>query len=148
MVYIPSYRKLHNGYPIDIVVDVPIAGADWEYIVPVGTRFTPIYIQASFHADANVATREIQTVFELAFTYRFRHQLYVGIVANQIMNINLGAGLAGYMNTARNDRLTQGLCYPVNIPGGNLIQSITGNIQAGDQWTNIYIHGIQYEDQD
>ncbi len=115
------------------------AGTDFSIAVPADEAWIIIALNADFTADANVIDRFVGFYF-LNITPRrlFRTELPTKIVANDVWLLEAGASMPVITNSTAKFQTT-GFPAGIIVPGGGSVNSITTNIQAGDQYTDIVI---------
>jgi hypothetical protein len=142
----PDYHSLNHGHPTNITITTPAPANNFSWAVPLRTRFMPLGLTFTFTADANVANREINIAYSMAPFLGIVFQLHRAVVANQGLTISLMTGNSSYLTADRNDRIVTTLPYPIILSGSQQIGSQTANIQAGDQYSSITLHGWEWID--
>lgn len=114
----------------------PAAGADWTLTVATNQRLSIKSFSATFVASATVATRNISVIIDDGANIVWQADVTVGVTAGQTVSVNgtTTNAVAGVITT------TLFVVIPPLLfqPAGWRIRSSTGNIQVGDQWSNIW----------
>lgn len=114
-------------------------GSNFSITVPTDEIWIVMSINADFTADANAADRLIGFSFLNATPRRlFITHLPTKITANQTWLVEAGASMPIITNSIAFLQIT-GFPTDLIIPAGGTINSITTNIQVGDQYTDIVI---------
>jgi hypothetical protein len=126
------------GYLRVITVGNPGVGADWTTTLPTNSRYWVHAIHATLTTGVDVANRT--PVFQLEFPggqVIWNVGASALIAASAAATYNLGEGLALGVDASSN--YTVPLPTEAYLEGGSIIHSVTGNLQADDQWSAIYI---------
>jgi hypothetical protein len=137
----PSGRQItpieSNGAVRTFSVGNPAAGADWNLLVPVGARWRLMATNAQLVTSAAVATRVPELQFQAAAVP------IATFTPNGTVAASLTAQVSGSSSVATNVAGVTDVMIPIGGPiyllGNQLIQSVTRNIQAADQWSNIRV---------
>jgi hypothetical protein len=141
----PGARILHPsegpGWRHSVQVANPVAGADWAMTIGAFTRRSVISFSATFTASAAVASRNITIIVDDATNTLWQDDVSVAVTASQTASIN-GAQTnvpVGVIATTLFVTLPPGMILPPTFR----LRASTANIQAADQWSNIW---FQVED--
>lgn len=136
----PTGRNLSGsestGAVLSFQVANPAAGADWILTVPGTRRFAIQSFAATIVTSAAVANRNVQIIVDDGANVVWTHSVPAAIPASTTDTI-VGTGTnapAGVITTIQAVVLPPGL----RLFAGMRIRSLTGNIQAADQWSNIW----------
>lgn len=123
---------------LTIVVPNPAAGADWSVQVPGGEEWEVLGLAATLTASAAVASRSPDLRVRGADGAWLR--LHPGQVcnANEVGNfaLVLGGPTAAIANV---DSRHWGGPSRLLVPRGQVIEAVTGAIQAADQWSAVRV---------
>lgn len=132
------------GHSSKIVPPNPVPGAEISYTIPTGARFHILSVNFTLATDANVAVRYPSLQF-LLNTYRIIQVAHNGIslAASLTYNFSYYPGASVYKDT-NNNLITQRLSSQLYVSGKFQLTTTTANIQAADQYSNIYIWVAQW----
>ena len=132
-----------GGFPVNIAN--PAAGADWTFLVQAHQRVRLSSLTATFVASASVATRipHIQ-ILSSSGTVVWRAAPQATIVASQ--TVLLSAASTQVQSVIDTGCLNWPLPTPCVLMPGESLQTITAAIQAGDQWSVIWLTTEQWVD--
>lgn len=128
----------------------PAAGAEWTFTPVSGTRIRVRSVMASFTASATVANRfpTIQIRENVAGLNCGQYPSSFAVTATTVATVSAGSGVS--TPTALSN------CVTISLPDDTFIgqnsntnfqlRTLTGNIQVGDQWSNIVIFGEEWLD--
>lgn len=115
----------------------PTAGNDWVYTVPTGARQRLISLQATLTTSSAAANRNVSLIVDDGVNLYWSADVGAAVVASTVEAITATGTNAptGVFPT------TQSMVMPPTLvmPAGHRIRSSTGNIQAGDQWSAIWL---------
>lgn len=111
----------------------PAAGVEISEAVPTGARWQLLALQAILTCDATVATRTIFWTFDDGTTEWFRSGQGIQPVANNVIRTSLGSGMAEDITTGA--AIIVPVPVRVVLPAGSRINTVTSNLQAGDNWS-------------
>jgi hypothetical protein len=113
---------------------IPGVGVDISEVVPTGARVELIAFAATLTASATVANRQVQlTIDDGANTY-FRNSMNVNQTASQAPNYEWVQGF-GNPSISQIFALTSIVPFNNRLGSGHRIRTVTGALQAGDQWS-------------
>jgi len=141
-----NYFNPLGGHFISIQVPTPAPGNEWAYNIPTRSWLMPLSIEFTFTADATIASRELRLVFTVAPATITPFQLHRAVTASQIMNVCLSANLGFQMAADRNNFIIGALPWPIIMSSSQQITTVTDNLQAGDLYDSITIHGRRWID--
>lgn len=116
----------------------PAAGADWVFTCQANQRFNLVSLSAVLTASATVANRQVELIVDDSVDILWRTSATANVTAGQVVTFS-----ACPVNTSAGVITTdQTLVYP---PGLILaptwrIRTLTTGIQAGDQWSAIFLN--------
>jgi hypothetical protein len=125
-----------TGQILSFQVANPAAGADWTLVVPGFRKFYVQSFQAQFVASAAVANRNISVIVDDGVNAVWTHDVSAAVTAGQTVQV-VGSGTSapvGIVPTILPLVLPPGL----RLTNTMRIRSSTANLQAGDQWSNIW----------
>jgi hypothetical protein len=125
-----------TGWSHSVQVANPVAGADWSLVMAAGQRAQVKSFSATFTAAAAVANRNINVVIDDGTNVVWQDDVTAAVTATQVVSVNgtQTNAPAGIVAT------TLFVVLPPNLwlePTWRL-RSSTANIQAADQWSNIW----------
>lgn len=117
-------------------VDNPAVATDWSLIAPGPTWLRIASIAARLVADANVANRRVTVIGDDRGTSWFIQNVTLDVTAGQTVDF---CGHTGAQPSSGGNVITFPLPHNglLLMPGHRLRVSTT-NLQAGDQWSNIF----------
>ena len=124
-----------------VSVPEPAAGADWSYTLPYAARL--IAVTAQFAASATAANRwpALVGVAGPASIYAaYVYMVGTAVTASTTAQLQGQPGMSvGAPTTIAGPVAITRYSYPPTgvLPADSIIESITFNIQAGDQWSDI-----------
>lgn len=127
----------------------PAAGADFATIISNSDRFSLLTLRATLTSAVTVANRSVH--FQVVNpSGQIVHEIVVPpVAASAAVTFSAVAG-TGFYNTA--ETVYDGvLSLPLpNVwwPDGYTVRSKTTNLQAGDQWSNLYISALIGDEQE
>lgn len=135
--WLPQRASDGAGQIVSIATGNPAAGADFSITVPTGRRWNVLCLRAVLNASAAVANRNVALLLDDGANTFFVLQSIAAVTANQNERIVASADLP-YVNDNVN---TQTIPFPspTILVSGYHIKSLTANLQAADQWTNIQL---------
>lgn len=115
----------------------PAAGADWSFTVPVAARIRIRSLSATLTTSATVANRVPQLMLTDGTN------VYYVMAPNQAVS----AGITSTVSAGPTNVPVIGApgFVPLTLPGdailpaGHVVKVVTAALQAGDQWTNIWL---------
>lgn len=134
--YLPVRAKDDNPWYASQQQGNPAAGADWTFTIPAGTRKRVVSVSALLTTAVAVANRFASIIIDDG----------VNIVAQIPSGFAQAASLANQYTFADSTTGTASASnvsiasLPSNLilPAGFRVRSLTGGIQAADQWSNIF----------
>jgi len=121
-----------------VTVANPAAGADWSLTVPASARWRVQSWSAIFTASATVASRQVRSQISDGVQIIFSGQAQAAIVASQVAQVSAGQGqVTSTLIATEINPVLPGL---LTLPGGFRVQTLTTNIQVGDQWSAIRVN--------
>jgi len=126
-----------SGLYLSQAITAPGAGADFSFTVPNFTRIQIISFAGVFTASAAVANRNVELIIDDGVNIVWAADVGAAIAAGQVENItatqtNVPNGVIATIQSA--------VVPPGNVlTGGFRFRSLTGNIQAGDQWSALFM---------
>ncbi|SRR6266851_2183356 len=130
------------GFTRVLQISTPAAGADFVNTNIATQRFALKSLSATFTASAAVANRNVTITIDQGGNIVWADDLTASITAAQVISVN-GSQTnvpTGLITTTLFFVLPPGL---IMMPQWN-IRSSTANIQAGDQWSNIWMNLEEY----
>jgi hypothetical protein len=127
------------GYVYGVTISQPAAGSDWSVSVPVNARWRLRAWGAIFTTSAVVANRIVGATISGSAGNFWRASAVANAVASNPYRVTAG-GIVAYVGL---DTLTLTLPLPPDmmlagpVAIGHQFGSVTVNIQAADQWSNI-----------
>lgn len=119
-----------------ITVTVPAAGADWVQAVPANTRWRLVSVIAQLSTSVAVASRSpVFTITDGTTPVMKVNNLGAGVAAGQ-SSIFQWLEIGPYNN---NQVVMVYLPPRVVLPAGWTVGAVTGSLQAGDQWSSIFL---------
>lgn len=115
----------------------PAAGADWTYTVPVSRRQRIQSLSSTLVTSAAAANRDVQLIVDDGVNVVWQMSAPAAVVAatTQVFSAT-GTNLpTGIITTTTTLVLPPGLV----LQNGHRIRTATTGIQAGDQWSNIFL---------
>ena len=132
---VPRQPSEGRGWITTLTIANPAAGAEWSVTVPTGEQWIVRAVRARFVSSAAVATRFPNLVEDDgAGNLTVQSAPATGIAAAQTWDISW---FHGAVNIQNNNVQCNPWTLDTRMPPGFLIRSITGNIQAADQWSAI-----------
>lgn len=110
----------------------PAAGSEISETVPTGARWRVIAIRATLVADATVASRQVQFIFDDGTTDFFHFTSGTGQTASQTVKYD-GAKLSNAQSTGQLE-VSMSIPPDLILTGGMRFKTTTANLQAGDNW--------------
>jgi hypothetical protein len=139
---IPSdFPAQRPGGIINPVISNPSAGTDWSITVPNFMRWRLMAARAQLVTSATAANRQVILRFGPSPNFVFQAMSQAVQAASLTWNYSWATGITSF--TAATGAVTPNM--NIATPGdlwlaaGQVIGSGTQNIQAGDQWSNIFI---------
>lgn len=133
----PQRPGAENGSRRIIPVNPTAAGADWNFTVENGAMWEVISIVGQFAASAAAANRQIQLSLTDGLRLLWNVPSNVNVTAAQVAQWSAYQALPPAGVPALD---VFSLVPPRNmLRAGDIIQSSTANIQAGDQWSAVVI---------
>lgn len=122
-------------------ITTPAAGADFTITVPNFMRWRIIGLRASFVTSASVATRAAILQFQSAANVMYNACAAATQAASLTLSYNWGAGVTTLLAPVGATTLNVETAIPVDLwmGAGMIINSVTQNIQAADQWSLIFM---------
>lgn len=132
-----------QGGIVVVQIPDPIAGADFDYQIPIRTRLRLTSIAWLYTADANVADREPKIEIYHGVNLVGSYGTYRVITANDVTVVCFGAAV--FTTVVISEQLVQG-GFPVQLLLNDQmhISSNTYNIAATDALTDIYLIGEEW----
>lgn len=135
-LFLTNDGKIDHGVRRPVAVPAPAAGADWSVKVPGGRLWRLLGGQALFTASAAVANRLLGVQVTASGALVQANQSTFAVVAAATPTAVYQSG------TALSPANADGTLVPVTfipqwLEGGDQIGSLTGAIQAGDQYSAI-----------
>lgn len=132
------------GFIHSVQVGNPAAGADWIFTAPATSRMRIASFNAVFTASAAVANRTVSIVIDDGVNTVWTDDLSAAITASQVINMSLTTlpVLTGSIVTTLHATLPPGLI----MPGSFRMRTVTNSIQAGDQWSAIWLNVEEWLD--
>lgn len=124
------------GQIVSVQVANPAAGADWVLLEPAHLRRRIISMEAQIAVANSGAARPIEIVVDDGVNIVARMATNVGAAINATSNVNFSN--AGTPSTAIATDLYAQMPGTLVLDPGHRIRSVTTNIVAGDQWSNIW----------
>lgn len=126
------------GLAKPVQVANPAAGADWTYTVPASSRNRIVSLSATLTAAAAVANRFVSLIIDDGANVVAVIPSGITLVATIVNTYTFADSVP---QTAAFD-LKSAAPLPSNIilPPAYRVRVTTTNIQAADQWTNIWLH--------
>lgn len=126
------------GALFSTTIGVPSAGAEFSFTFPTNSRSEVIAIQAVLNTAVAVANRQPRLFFDDGANTFYAAPLGTTIPASQVVNISWGAGAGGPIIA---DLGVMAAPIPNNVfmAGGFRLRSVTGALQAADQWNGIFL---------
>jgi hypothetical protein len=133
------------GWIHSIQVANPSAGADWTFTLPPQQRLRLDSFNAVFTASATVANRLVQVIVDDGVNTVWTDDLNAAITASQVVNVSVTQTNipTGAVTTILHAVVPPG----VILPGNWRLRTSTGAIQAGDQWSAIWLNVEEWVDQ-
>lgn len=119
-------------------VPSPAVATDFSVTVPPGELWRVRTVHAHLATDANVANRQPSLTFGDQTRQVGHFPVLVNIVASLTTEITWAAGYGATPLSIFGNRICAPLS-PITIVAGWQISSLTANIQAGDQWSDIVV---------
>jgi hypothetical protein len=135
----------HRFLPRIVTVASPAAGSDWSVAVDQGRCWIPLTIRAQLVSSATVANRVP------VLQYGDGTTTVVGVPSQNSQAASL-TNRHGWARGAGNGPVGAGLLdFLASLPfhalfGGLVIQTVTTNLQVGDQWSAIALLVAQFEE--
>lgn len=132
---------LSAGEADTVVVANPAAGADWTQDVPAGEFWTLQSWRGRFQTDATVANRTINWRLERPAPGLEDLVTFTATVVQPASSIVIYQGTLGVgeLPAVRNGGLQMMFPDAIVLEPGTRISTVTQNIQAGDQWSEIHL---------
>lgn len=121
-----------------VTVPSPAAGADWSYAIPAGEYWDLISVYAQLVTSVTVASRYPSLIVGDGVV-TFARSAATGSQAASLTGLNLW--VPGATPSSQNN-VNRGPLPTTYLGEAETIGSLTDNIQAGDQWSGIYIRAI------
>lgn len=135
------------GFTQEQTVANPAAGADWSFTIPTGAKWRIQSVSAQYAASATVNNRAPSIQILQSGVVVFEGTPNQVIVASTTAQVTYTSGSSP--GAAANVTDVMGpLPSPCWISNALVIRSVTKNISAGDQWSNIAIWAEQFVDFD
>jgi hypothetical protein len=127
-----------TGWTHSILQSNPPAGADWAYLALFAQKQRITSLSAVFTASAAVANRQVELIVDDGANILWRASASANVTAGQTVTFSAtGTNVpAGIIATDQTLLLPPGL---VLVPNWRIRTATTG-IQAGDQWSNIWLN--------
>lgn len=125
-----------------VTVAAPAAGADWTLTVPASTVYKLYTLCATLQADATVANRIVVLSVDDGTNKTWGAFTGTNVTASQ--TIVIGWGNVGASNTGSVTGWGIVAPFPLYLSAGWRVRVVTGNLQAADQWSNIFAHVTSY----
>jgi len=145
----PGGRQMQSvesmGFRHSIQVANPAAGTDWTFTAAVQQRVAVISFSAIFTAAAAAASRNVTIIVDDGANTVWQDDVSASITISQVATVNGSQtqAPAGIIATTLFVVLPPGLI----LPPGWRIRSSTANINAGDQWSAIWLNVDEFIDQ-
>ncbi len=122
----------------------PVAGADWALNVNVTARMRVRALAATLTTSAAVANRQVEIIVDDSVNTYYIDDVPANIVASTTTQItaadfNVPTGIVTTI-------LHASIPSDLILPNPHRIRSNTVNLQAGDQWSNIWFHVEEWID--
>jgi len=128
-----------TGVARNITAPTPLAGNDINLQMPLNARWRVTCGFATFTASATVANRNVQVQILQAAPVVSLTTNSVSITAGQVVNVTFAPNTPSTSILPLNQmiQIPQNLILDGTVLGLGVILTLTQNIQAGDQWSNI-----------
>jgi hypothetical protein len=136
-----------QGAIVNTQIANPAAGVDWSYTVPLQHRARIMAIRAVLQTSATVATRSpLMQLLDLSSNVLLTIEPAAAQAASLLLAYNYAPGMPSLAVVANNMKCP----FPENmiLTGGQKVAPTTLSIQAGDQWSNIWITVEQWWESD
>jgi hypothetical protein len=124
-----------------VVVPDPAAGAQWSFVFRGGYQFLLLAVRGVLTTAANIIMRYPSITFDFAGR-QFPIEKSVGIPATTAITCNWTPGQA-FVETGVPNSCQMTLPYPIIFQAGESIYSNVVNMNANDQWNNIFVYYLQ-----
>jgi len=127
-----------QGRIVVVVVPNPVVGADWNYAIPVRTRWRVRSVQATLQTSVFAANR----IPELTFTIGVNELLRISASQQQVASL---AFITGWMEGERASLIAGQTSRVTALPRGYLLNNqaviavVTVALDVNDQWSDIVI---------
>jgi hypothetical protein len=127
------------GFVTNRSIGLQPAGTEWVFFVPANTRWRFMGARAFFTTSATVVDRAPTLEIQLGNQGVFRSPAAASTPANTLAVYSWGPGVAfgTDINPDRSAPTPENLI--IGGPGTSSVNSNTGNLDAGDQWSSIAI---------
>lgn len=125
-----------NGANTLVTVAVPAAGAEWSVTIPANQKWEIRSIFFIFTASAVVASRRPGVEIKFPTNVYFSIPTVADVIISQAYTFNFYKGAIS-INDATGFRQTAPLPEKIIVGASIVINSLTTNIQAGDQYSEI-----------
>lgn len=142
-IRLPVSASVGTGTPLSIVVPNPAVATDWSYTIPAGQSYLVQGWRGRFQTDANVATRTVNFRIERPTTFE-DFAIFTAAAGQAASNIVVYQGTKGIgeLPAVRNGGLQMMFPDGILLEAGSRIGSVTQNMQAGDQWSEILLEVV------
>jgi hypothetical protein len=139
----PTKPLDEEGAARTITVGNPAAGTDWSFTVPTGARQKIVSVSAILTTSANAANRQPRLIVDDGANILFNSGAPVNETASLTWTNTWGAGASGPVTTDPS-KVLNAVPNDLFLPAGFRIRTVTGAIDAADQWSAITIAVLEW----